>query len=342
MNLNTNIKSLRKKNHVTQEELADAMGVSFQAVSKWENGVTMPDIELLPKLSVFFGVTIDELFEISEEDRLKRIGSMLENECFISDELYKQNEEYLTTIVQQNGRNTAQAYYLLTYLNNRMSDRYKEKAKECGRKCLTYDANNKTYEWQYGLAVQASSGDWYADRHTEAIKGYYEILKEDPKAYRIYMCLIENLIEDYRLEEAEKMNEELRKLFPSFHSDLYAADITFKRGNYDKAKELWAKLLEENIDDWRIHFTYAERMYVLGEYDEALREYQKAYDMQDSPKYTDALEAMNIIYEIRGEHQKIVDNCNEILRTLRDDYSITDGQNVERIKREINAHSIKA
>ena len=44
--------------------LAKAMGVTPQTVSKWENDVTMPDVALLPELSVFFGVTIDELFSL--------------------------------------------------------------------------------------------------------------------------------------------------------------------------------------------------------------------------------------------------------------------------------------
>ena len=55
-----NIRLLRKTKGVTQEELAEAVHVSFQAVSKWENGGT-PDIEILPALASFFGVSIDEL-----------------------------------------------------------------------------------------------------------------------------------------------------------------------------------------------------------------------------------------------------------------------------------------
>ena len=53
---------LRKSNNMTQMELADLMGVSYQAVSCWERGVTMPDISKLPELAKIFGVKIDELF----------------------------------------------------------------------------------------------------------------------------------------------------------------------------------------------------------------------------------------------------------------------------------------
>ena len=61
MNLGKNISELRKKNNLTQEELANMLGVSPQAVSKWENDAACPDITLLPKIAEIFGVTIDEL-----------------------------------------------------------------------------------------------------------------------------------------------------------------------------------------------------------------------------------------------------------------------------------------
>ena len=62
MNFAKKCKELRMKKAVTQEQMATALNLSSQAVSKWENGVTLPDIELLPEISVYFGVTIDERF----------------------------------------------------------------------------------------------------------------------------------------------------------------------------------------------------------------------------------------------------------------------------------------
>jgi len=55
------IKSLRKKRDITQEQLADYLNISFQSVSKWERGEAYPDITMLPKIALFFGVTTDEL-----------------------------------------------------------------------------------------------------------------------------------------------------------------------------------------------------------------------------------------------------------------------------------------
>ena len=55
------ISALRKGENMTQMELADRMGISFQAVSNWERGNSMPDISKLPELAEIFGVTVDEL-----------------------------------------------------------------------------------------------------------------------------------------------------------------------------------------------------------------------------------------------------------------------------------------
>ena len=60
------ISELRKSRSLTQEQLGAELGVSNQAVSKWEKGESMPDIMLLPKLCAILGISIDSLFEMSE------------------------------------------------------------------------------------------------------------------------------------------------------------------------------------------------------------------------------------------------------------------------------------
>ena len=61
LKINENIARLRREKGITQEELAVALGVSNQAVSKWEAGKCCPDIEMLPELAGYFRVSIDEL-----------------------------------------------------------------------------------------------------------------------------------------------------------------------------------------------------------------------------------------------------------------------------------------
>lgn len=67
MTIGKRIAALRKEKGLTQEELAGHMGVSPQAVSKWENDQTCPDISALPKLARLLGVSVDELLEGKQE-----------------------------------------------------------------------------------------------------------------------------------------------------------------------------------------------------------------------------------------------------------------------------------
>ena len=62
LSLGKKISELRKEKGITQEELADKLGVSPQAVSKWEHDLSCPDIMSLPDIADIFGITIDELF----------------------------------------------------------------------------------------------------------------------------------------------------------------------------------------------------------------------------------------------------------------------------------------
>lgn len=80
--LGEKIKSLRKQKNVSQEVFANYLGVSFQAVSKWENGNTMPDVTMIPAIASFFGVSTDELFDFN----LFEIEKQVEAIC---DEAYK-------------------------------------------------------------------------------------------------------------------------------------------------------------------------------------------------------------------------------------------------------------
>lgn len=67
MNFSENLRRLRKAKDIKQEALAEAMNVSRQTVSKWENGTAMPDFKKLNTLAEYFGVTMDELLGFSND-----------------------------------------------------------------------------------------------------------------------------------------------------------------------------------------------------------------------------------------------------------------------------------
>ena len=85
MNIGNKIRELRKQRGITQEQLAESIGISFQAVSKWETNIALPDITLAPVLANYFGVSMDELFDFNLNEMERAV------EC-ITEEAYQYRE----------------------------------------------------------------------------------------------------------------------------------------------------------------------------------------------------------------------------------------------------------
>lgn len=79
-----NIKRLRRARNFTQEELAELIGVTPQAVSKWESEAGLPDISQIPPLSAVFGVSADEILGINVEKNEKIIDEIINDSCKLS------------------------------------------------------------------------------------------------------------------------------------------------------------------------------------------------------------------------------------------------------------------
>jgi len=70
------IRALRRQRGISQEVLSQVLGVSFQAVSKWETGAAMPDVAMIPAIASFFGVSTDELFDFNRLHQEERIQAL--------------------------------------------------------------------------------------------------------------------------------------------------------------------------------------------------------------------------------------------------------------------------
>ena len=102
------IADLRKRNRVTQQELADCIGVSFQTISKWETGINMPDITILPLLAEYFSVSTDQILGLQP----------LEGETYIPEktatkDFWNQKLEYLLR-TRKNSWNDDYARFLVS------------------------------------------------------------------------------------------------------------------------------------------------------------------------------------------------------------------------------------
>ena len=76
--LSENIRQLRLEKGITQETLAEYLGVTFQSVSRWERGEGYPDITMLPVIASFFNVSIDDLLGADKVRKEQKINEYLE------------------------------------------------------------------------------------------------------------------------------------------------------------------------------------------------------------------------------------------------------------------------
>ena len=72
LSIGANIRRIRLERNLTQDEVATHLGTSFQAVSKWERGDGYPDIEMLPAMANYLGITVDELLGVSESEKKEK------------------------------------------------------------------------------------------------------------------------------------------------------------------------------------------------------------------------------------------------------------------------------
>lgn len=111
------IKELRKERNMTQERLADLVGVSFQAVSKWENGIALPDITLVPRLAQIFAVSTDELFAYNQKEIQDEIAQCVSNARKHIESDHEKGRKILEDALKKHPDNDILLNHLLYFLN---------------------------------------------------------------------------------------------------------------------------------------------------------------------------------------------------------------------------------
>lgn len=334
MELGNKIRELRLKKSVTQEQLAKRMGVSAQCVSKWENNVTMPDILLLPELSAYFGVTIDELFDLTEDTRLERISSLLENERMLDEAEFCRAESFL--LEKARARPQEPKYKtLLAELYNHMADGYRAKAEESAKQALRLEPDNKENHSQLRMAQNGFAIDWNFSNCAERIAFYQKFCREHPRNRCGCMDLLEGLIADYRLEEAKALLARSKELLGDVRASTYEGWIQWKSGDQQGALQCWREMTKRHPDDWLAAISEADCLAHVGRYDPALELYRRALALQPKPRYTDSAICIAQICEIQGDYPQAIEAWNEVIRILEEEYDVREGESVDAPRREI-------
>lgn len=329
------IRSLRAGAGLTQEQLAQKLSVTPQAVSKWESGTSMPDILLLPPLSVALGTSIDALFSMTDDRRMERIDNMLWDQRFLSREEFETEERFLKDKCLEPDAQ-ARATLLLAELYCKRAREYRELASPLARKAIgllpEYDkaAHTALFEAEGGVFP-----DWNAVNHHRTIEFYQDFITRHPGQRRAYLWLLDLLIDDGRCPEARKYLEKMNRLGESYHSDLYLGMILEKEGKPEEAAACWEGMTEKYPDTWLSWFARADRMARRCAYAEAVALYEKALALSPRPRFTDPVNAIAQLYEIQGQYEKAIEFYQKEIEIVREDWNETQGEAIDEPLRNI-------
>ena len=340
MEIGAKIKHLRYKAGLTQEQLAEKLGLSAQSVSKWENAVTMPDITLLPLLAEEFGVSIDELFDLTREQKLRRIENRMDLEEELPGDVFWEYEEFLKERLSEN-EERGRILSLLGHLYHHRMQADARKVSRYAREAMKLAPEKKDCQWLLNMAEGHFVWDWNVANHAKAIELYKELIEHDdvePPTPLSYYYLLDNLIADHRTEEATEYLEELCKVpaHKPFLIPVYRAHIALAEYDAPRADGIIERAMAEFSENSGFLFEVAQYHARKCEYEKAIEYYNASYDSEagSKPRFTDALQGIAVIYEICGEYKKAAITCDRILDNLKNEWGMTEETVVKDIQRE--------
>jgi transcriptional regulator with XRE-family HTH domain len=258
-----NIRKLREERSITQQQLADALGVSFQAVSKWECGTTVPDIGMLPLIAEYFDIAIDDLFKAgmtAYRHKAQRLLAQYESDIRQSEIFELADREYVKLISENKATSADLGQY--AYLNDLRAQYYLQLAETCYVRAIeegetqkdeTFYKNQRQY-----VRFLARQG-----RHQENIERHTALLEQEPDNPMNYSSLAAAYQSAGDYEKAAEVAGKGLSAFPNDVMLLISAGDSYKQlGKFDQAIACWNKAFEadpEAIDTrYSLAFYYLE------------------------------------------------------------------------------------
>ena len=325
MELGKKIKALRFKAGLTQEQLAEKLGIAAQSVSKWENAVAMPDITTLPLLAETFGVTIDDLFELTAEQRLNRIENRMDMEDDLPQDVFWEYEEFLKTQLND-PQNKQRATDLIAYLYWHKMNAYAKKVSRWARESVRMAPGKKGSQWMLGMAEGQACWDWNMNNHTKSIEFYRELAEQNPNELMPCVYLLDNLIADHRADEAEEVAKRLPELGENpVLVEVYKAHIALARFDEPKADRIIEDLLAAHPDDWICLFEAAQYYAMKCHYEKAIELYERSFQKTTRrPRFQDELMGISDCYCCMGDFKKAAETYGRIVDLLEHEWGLTD------------------
>ena len=330
MTLGKIIKQLRKETFLSQEQLAAKLNITAQAVSKWENEESYPDILFLPKIAAIFGVKIDELFDYKEDSAYQQIENMLDHERYFTHADFSKAESFLLEQLSTNP-NDLHALTVLGDLYHEYAIRLDEKAAAYTKQALALNPDDKSLHNTFHNAMHGGRLDWNVANHTVLIQYYQNFVQEHPTITRTYLYLLDNLIDDGRLDEAIKVLERRRTVIQDCFNDFYRLLIYESTNGFQATRKEYDNYLEEN-QEWQAYFLVAGRYASHGEYIKAIALFETSFELQPKPRYIDHLESIAQLYLRMYKKNEARHAYKRELQLLKEEWHQDDSADVQRVK----------
>ena len=336
MEMGKEIRRLRNERGLTQEALAADLHVTAQTVSKWECGNSVPDVQMLPEIAVYFGVTIDQLFAMSPEQQLERMENHIYARGLFPEAEQRQLEQQLKAIGEDPAM-TGKPELLLAKLYNNQAEQYRMLAVEVGKEAVEKTGGDHDAISELTNAWGSYIPDWNIRNHHALIAWLSDYCRRNPKNRAALMWLLDNLIDDRRLTEAREWLDKLACMDKSFRVPMYRYLIAQAAGDAGEVEKQLAALEAMADSEWCCATTLGDFYTQRQEYEKAIAWYRRGQELQPSPKYTDSAMSIAHICEIRGDKAGAIAAYREQLRLMREEWGIVSGEECESVERAIRA-----
>ena len=239
-----NLKRFRVAKNMTQEQAAEALGVSTQTVSRWECNTTLPDVTILPKIAALYCVTIDDLYKetsMAYDNYAQRLGSVFEAS--------RKHEDFMQAYVEyqkllKSGEYTTEDLRLYGILHQYMMQVCRDKAEEIFDRVIRKGPAEDP-ETYWSVRRQRGYFLWEIGRNQENIDEFLPLAEAGSSELQEWICLIQayTFAEDY--DAAWKWVKKAETKFPeSAILHIYAGDLLRAMKRYEEAFPHWKRALE--------------------------------------------------------------------------------------------------
>ncbi len=262
-----NLKKFRQKKKLTQEQAAQALGVSTQSISRWECNVALPDVLRLPEIARLYGVTVDDLYKnttASYENYAQRLAALYSQSRKPSDFICA-DEEFEKR--RKNGEYSFSDMLFHAHIHQSMM-------LYCNEKALTlFDAileNCDEDEIYWKARLHKNNHLMFIGETEECIKAQEEAFKKSPHSRNEFEALIITYYlagrygEGYECYLASKDRFEPTKKLLTF-----AGNLCSELSKFDEATFYYEKAKELDKNDPKLYYNWARTYEKMGDYEKA-------------------------------------------------------------------------